>query len=271
MTMRFRSGVAAVLVLGLLLAPAVTPGLATAQSITAAPPPPADLVLMQRRVADLETALREANRTSDDLSRENFRLRQENDRLKAALATAEQAARAPAGGPAPFSTGPAPGPMTAPAPVSAPPAATPPANDAETAAFNQAVSLALQNPAAAEIALRNFLQTYPNSTRTGEATYFLGRTQYVQGKWNAAAQTFLDIVQKTPRARRAPESLIWLGVSLREDGVGSSQASKIRTGCGLLRELPERYPNAPQSVRDQARNELAKSAVPGGPAICGAP
>jgi TolA-binding protein len=265
---------AVVLALGL----ATAAPLARAQSVTASPPPPIDLSLMQRRVADLENALREANRVADETARENFRLKLENDRLKNALETAQQAAANP-GLSAPPVQSPAPSapqmavrtppPVLPPAP-SLPPTQPPASADlqAETGAYNAAISLAPRDPVAAEEALRNFIAAYPTSARVGEATYFLGRTQYVQRKWNAAAQTFLDIVEKTPRARRAPESLIWLGAALREEGVATGSQQKIRTGCGLFRELPERFPSASQSVREQARQELAKAAAPGAPAIC---
>lgn len=260
-----RAGLAALLVLSL------GSSLATAQSVTTAPPPPADLTLMQSRVTELENALRDANRNADDLSRENFRLRLENERLKRALETAEQAAMSVGGGAATQAPSPTiPAIPPAPSPVSsATPTTSPlPPSEAELAAYRAAVNLAPRDPAAAETALRQFLDTYPNSQRFGEASYFLGRTQYVQRKWNAAAATFLDIVEKTPRAPRAPESLIWLGAALREDGIATGSAAKIRTGCNLFRELPERFPAATQQMRQQARDELARAAVPGGPPIC---
>lgn len=264
MTYAVRSGLAALFIIGM------SATWATAQSVTTAPPPPADLTLMQSRISDLETALRDANRNADDLSRENFRLRLENERLKRALETAEQAAMS-AGPPAsapptPVAAVPLP---SAPTSVAQPaPAFGLPPSEAEQSAYRAAVNLAPRDPAAAEAALRQFIDTYPNSQRIGEANYFLGRTQYVQRKWNAAATTFLDIVEKTPRAPRAPESLIWLGAALREEGIATGSAAKIRTGCNLFRELPERFPSATQQMRQQARDELARSAVPGGSPIC---
>jgi TolA-binding protein len=228
---------------------------AIAQSVTAAPPPPADLSLAQRRISELEIALRDANQVADELNRENFRLRLENDRLKQALDTAQRAAQ---------SAGP---PLEPPTPTPPPPAPAT-SQTGETAAFNAARSLAARDPAAAEAALRAFIQTYPNAATVGEATYLLGRTQYVQRKWNAAATTFLDIVEKTPRAPRAPEASIWLGAALRADGVETNNLQKIRTGCGFFRDLRERFPAVSETVRQQAAQELAWAATPGGRAVC---
>lgn len=252
----------------------VGPAPAMAQSVTTAPPPPADLSLALRRITELETALRDANVAADEASREVFRLRLENQRLKEALATAQQAAQM-ADGAAPLS--PTPPPATAPistpsAPtrttLPVPPAPTPPAIAApnETDDYNKAIALVTTDPAGAERALAAFRTNYPNSPRLGDATYFIGRTQYVQSKWSAAAGTFLDIVERTPRAPRAPEALVWLGSAIRADGAASGDAAKVRTGCDLMRELSRRFPSASDRVKQLAQQELARTS--GGQPMC---
>ena len=63
-------------------------------------------------------------------------------------------------------------------------------------------------------ALQAFIDQYPKHKLASNARYWLGRTQYAQLKYDAAARTQFDNYKLDPKGDRAQESLFWVAQSL---------------------------------------------------------
>lgn len=100
----------------------------------------------------------------------------------------------------------------------------------------------------AEAALGAFLERYPDDPLAGNAKYWLGETYYVRGRFAEAAVTFAEGFQSYPTSVKAPDNLLKLGKSLAE-------LQKVDDACATLGELVRRYPNAPATIIQQARQD----------------
>ncbi len=94
----------------------------------------------------------------------------------------------------------------------------------------------------AEAGFRNFLGKYPDHNLAGSAQYWLGETFYVQGDVRQAAQNFLEAYKKYPKSRRAPDSLLKLGMSLTKMGQ-KDQA------CAALNSVNTEFPRAVEAKK----------------------
>ena len=94
----------------------------------------------------------------------------------------------------------------------------------------------------AEAGFRNFLGKYPEHNLAGSAQYWLGETFYVQGDVRQAAQNFLEAYKKYPKSRRAPDSLLKLGMSLTKMGQ-KDQA------CATLNSVNTEFPRAVEAKK----------------------
>jgi tol-pal system protein YbgF len=97
----------------------------------------------------------------------------------------------------------------------------------------------------AEKGFKDFLSKYPEHSLAGSAQYWLGETFYVQGNYRTAAQNFLAGYQKFPKSRRAPDSLLKLGLSLNKLGQ-KSQA------CAALGNVAGEFPKAVEAKKRAA-------------------
>ncbi len=89
----------------------------------------------------------------------------------------------------------------------------------------------------AETGFKKFLDTYPDHSLAGSAQYWLGETYYAQGDYRTAAQSYLVGYQKYAKSRRAPDSLVKLGIALNKLGQ-KDQA------CSFLGSVQGQYPAA---------------------------
>jgi tol-pal system protein YbgF len=93
----------------------------------------------------------------------------------------------------------------------------------------------------AERAFRSFLVDYQDSQRGGEARFWMGEISYARSEYQQAARLYLDVQQNYPDDRKAPDSLLKLGMSLARMG-------QTREACLTLQEVPIQYPEAGPSV-----------------------
>lgn len=100
----------------------------------------------------------------------------------------------------------------------------------------------------AERALRMFLENHGDSELAGNAQYWLGESYYVREMWRPAAQSFLICVQKYKEGVKAPDCMLKLGMSL------SAMGEKDKA-CKTLAEVPRRFPNASQTIKQRAKAE----------------
>ena len=133
-------------------------------------------------------------------------------------------------------------PEAAPQNASLPPAA--PANDYDlgSAAFRDG------RYEAAEEHLRSYIDQHPKDRLTPEATFMLGETYFRRARARDAAEQYLKITVDFPRAVRAPEALVKLGLALEKLGA-KEQA------CAAFGEVGRKYPAASSAVRASAERE----------------
>ncbi|NTF43108.1 tol-pal system protein YbgF [Rhizobium rhizogenes] len=105
----------------------------------------------------------------------------------------------------------------------------------------------------AEQEFRQYIESYPTSSRSADANFWLGEALYSQGKYNDAAKTFLNAHQKYSGSEKAPEMLLKLGMSL-------AALDNKDTACATLREVTKRYPKASKAVTGKVASEQKRLA-----------
>jgi tol-pal system protein YbgF len=102
--------------------------------------------------------------------------------------------------------------------------------------------------ALAEGTFQAFLQRYPNDRQAPDARFWLGESLFQRGRYDAAAQAFLDLSTKHATHPKASEALLRLGQSLA--ALGQKEMS-----CATLAEVGRKYPRAPASVKQGVERE----------------
>ncbi|MBB3567273.1 tol-pal system protein YbgF [Rhizobium sp. BK491] len=123
-------------------------------------------------------------------------------------------------------------------------------NDQYKAAYGHVLS---GDYSVAEQEFRQYLDSYPSSSRAADANFWLGEALYSQGKYNDAAKTFLNAHQKYSTSEKAPEMLLKLGMSL-------AALDNKDTACATLREVTKRYPKASKAVTSKVASEQKRLA-----------
>jgi tol-pal system protein YbgF len=103
----------------------------------------------------------------------------------------------------------------------------------------------------AEAGFRSFIEKNPEHELAGNAEFWLGETYYVQSNYKAAAQTFLTAYQTYPKNRKAPDSLLKLGMSLQQLG-------QKEQACAAFGTIDAKFPKAVET-RKRAQNESEKA------------
>lgn len=83
--------------------------------------------------------------------------------------------------------------------------------------------------------LLRYLELYPRHRRVSYARNLLGRAYLDDGKPGTAAQYFVQNYQNDPNGDRAPDSLLYLAVSM-------TRLKETKRACVALQELGEKYP-----------------------------
>lgn len=100
----------------------------------------------------------------------------------------------------------------------------------------------------AEMALREFVELYPDHSLVDNARYWLGETFYVRRRYQEAASEFLQAWQDAPDGSKAPDNLLKLALSL-------SALEKRDEACVTLEKLIGDYQLAGDFILDRARQE----------------
>ena len=124
----------------------------------------------------------------------------------------------------------------------------PPPGSSANEQFNHAFGLVKQaDYAAAEGALKAFIEAHPNDPLAGNAQYWLGQT------WPRAT-SFPRPLRPSPRlsalseGTKAPEDLLYLGMSL-------AKADQKKNACLALAQLDQAFPNPAPAIRERASAE----------------
>jgi tol-pal system protein YbgF len=94
---------------------------------------------------------------------------------------------------------------------------------------------------------RAFLARYPHDARVPDARLRLGEAYFGQGRYAEALQEYEAVAQQFPSGPQVPTAL-YLQAQAR-------LAQGDRSGCQLLREVADLYPQAPEAA--SARQDLA--------------
>ncbi|MFN3233050.1 MAG: tol-pal system protein YbgF [Alphaproteobacteria bacterium] len=97
----------------------------------------------------------------------------------------------------------------------------------------------------AENAFRAFLTLHPDHALAANAKYWLGKTYFARGDFDAAARTMLEGYQAHADSDKGPDILLHLGLSLNQ--IGQQQDA-----CAAFDELAARYPDADVAVTQRA-------------------
>ena len=100
----------------------------------------------------------------------------------------------------------------------------------------------------AEQRFRSYLEKNPKDRLTPEAIFYLGESYFRRARAREAAEQYLKVTVDFPRAVRAPEALVKLGLSLEKLGA-KEQA------CAAFGEVGRKYPAASSAVRVSAERE----------------
>jgi tol-pal system protein YbgF len=150
----------------------------------------------------------------------------------------------PAGGPTP---GQPPRGAAAGVPATLPPSQTP--RDEYDLAYGYVLR---KDYALAEDGFRNFLSKYPDDRLAGDATFWLGESQFQRQRYRDAAEAFLNVSTKYESNAKAPDALLRLGQSLAV--LGEKEAA-----CASLGEVLRKFPRASASVKQGVEREQKRA------------
>ena len=103
----------------------------------------------------------------------------------------------------------------------------------------------------AESGFREFVSKYPEHNLAGSAEFKLGETFWAQQNYGAAAQAYMSSYKQYPKGRRAPDSLLKLGLSLARLGQ-KDQA------CTTMGSVDAEFPSAVE-VKKRAQAEFKRA------------
>jgi tol-pal system protein YbgF len=104
----------------------------------------------------------------------------------------------------------------------------------------------------AEADFAQLVQGFPSHKLAGNAQYWLGETYYVRRQFKQAAQAFLVGYTTYAESKKAPDSLLKLGMTLTALG-------EKKTGCDAFAELGAKFPDAPDAVSKRAQIERKRA------------
>ncbi|WP_454812806.1 tol-pal system protein YbgF [Labrys neptuniae] len=105
----------------------------------------------------------------------------------------------------------------------------------------------------AEAAFRNFVASHPKDKRVPDAIHWIGESLYQRKQYTDAAEQFLKVTKTYSNSRRAPASMLKLGITLA--AMGEKDAA-----CAALQAVGSKYPKAGPTILSGADREIKKNA-----------
>jgi tol-pal system protein YbgF len=110
-----------------------------------------------------------------------------------------------------------------------------------------------QDYAAAEEALKAFVQQHPSDPMAGNAQYWLGETYYVRGRYSEAATAFAEGYKRYPKGAKAADDLLKLGMAL-------GRSNQKQSACVVFVQLERDFPNPGSAIKENATRERKRLA-----------
>lgn len=104
----------------------------------------------------------------------------------------------------------------------------------------------------AEQGFRDHISRFPKDSRAADAHYWLGESLLGQQKYRDAAEVFLAASKDYPKAKKAPDMLLKLGVSL----AGLKQRD---VACATFGEIGKRYSDISGAMKERVKQERANA------------
>jgi tol-pal system protein YbgF len=104
----------------------------------------------------------------------------------------------------------------------------------------------------AEMSFRKFVTDHPDDALVPDATHWLGESLFQRKQFRDAAEYFLKVTTDYGKSRRAPSSMLRLGMSL--SNLGEKEAA-----CATLQGIAKKYPNASETVKTAVQRETARA------------
>ncbi len=104
----------------------------------------------------------------------------------------------------------------------------------------------------AEAGFREYINRFANTEKSADAHYWLGEALMGQRKYQQAAEVFLDANKKYRAARKGPDMLLKLGVSM-------AALNQRDVACATFVELGQRYPTASPALKQRLKREQASA------------
>ncbi len=104
----------------------------------------------------------------------------------------------------------------------------------------------------AEVGFREYVRRFANTQQSADAHYWLGESLMGQQKYREAAEVFLDASKKYRAARKGPDMLLKLGVSM-------AALNQRDVACATFGELGQRYPTASPALKQRLKREQASA------------
>ena len=104
----------------------------------------------------------------------------------------------------------------------------------------------------AEKAFIEFISVGSDAKLLSNSNFWLAETYYVRENYKDAAKSYLNLYQKYPEAKKAPNALLKLGISL----VNMDQREQ---GCVTFLKLQETFPSAEQTLLQRGSLEVQKN------------
>ena len=96
------------------------------------------------------------------------------------------------------------------------------------------------------------MQSYPGDKRVPDATHWVGESLFQRQQYRDAAEQFLHGDAEIRQSRRAPSSMLRLGMSLA--ALGEKEAA-----CATFQEVDRKYPSAGPAVKSGVDRETKKN------------
>jgi len=102
----------------------------------------------------------------------------------------------------------------------------------------------------AEAGFKQYLDMFPDGQHAADANFWLGEAMLGQDRYREAAEVFLNGNRQFPKAGKAPEMLLKLGVSL-------AAMNQRDVACATYTEIGHRYPDVSSALKERVKQEQA--------------
>ncbi len=104
--------------------------------------------------------------------------------------------------------------------------------------------------ATAEAGFREFTERFPDNQQVADAYFWLGESLLGQERYRDAAEVYLQTSKAYPKARKAPDTLLKLGVSL-------AALDQHDVACATFGAIAKRYPDVTAALKERIAREQA--------------